>query len=111
MKTPAFIHSLLVSALLAPALPAAGVPDLTGVMEAAAPGLKLRGTVMAVETREGQTTFPTWHYKNEPDATDFWPAEAYHQDYYLKNPVRYNYYRTGCGRDARLKALWGSAPK
>jgi peptide-methionine (S)-S-oxide reductase len=41
----------------------------------------------------------------------FWPAEDYHQDYYVKNPVRYNYYRTGCGRDARLKALWGSAPK
>jgi peptide-methionine (S)-S-oxide reductase len=40
----------------------------------------------------------------------FWPAEEYHQDYYLKNPVRYNYYRTGCGRDARLKALWGEAP-
>jgi len=42
-------------------------------------------------------------------ATEFWPAEDYHQDYYLKNPVRYSYYRTGCGRDARLKALWGSA--
>jgi peptide-methionine (S)-S-oxide reductase len=37
----------------------------------------------------------------------FYPAEAYHQDYYLKNPVRYNYYRTGCGRDERLKELWG----
>jgi peptide-methionine (S)-S-oxide reductase len=44
-------------------------------------------------------------------ATDFWPAEDYHQDYYIKNPVRYTYYRTGCGRDARLKALWGSDPK
>jgi peptide-methionine (S)-S-oxide reductase len=42
-------------------------------------------------------------------ATDFWPAEDYHQDYYLKNPVRYAYYRTGCGRDARLKQVWGSA--
>ncbi len=42
-------------------------------------------------------------------ATDFWPAEEYHQDYYIKNPVRYAYYRTGCGRDARLKQLWGSA--
>lgn len=43
-------------------------------------------------------------------ATTFYPAEAYHQDYYLKNPVRYKFYRTGCGRDARLKALWGKAP-
>jgi peptide-methionine (S)-S-oxide reductase len=41
-------------------------------------------------------------------AGEFWPAEDYHQDYYLKNPVRYGYYRTGCGRDARLKQLWGA---
>jgi peptide-methionine (S)-S-oxide reductase len=40
-------------------------------------------------------------------ATTFYPAEGYHQDYYKKNPVRYNYYRTSCGRDARLKVLWG----
>ena len=37
----------------------------------------------------------------------FYPAEEYHQDYYKKNPVRYNYYRYSCGRDARLKQLWG----
>lgn len=36
----------------------------------------------------------------------FWPAEEYHQDYYKKNPIRYRYYRNGCGRDKRLKALW-----
>ncbi len=41
----------------------------------------------------------------------FWPAEEYHQDYYKKNPIRYNYYRSGCGRDARLKELWGTAAK
>ena len=40
-------------------------------------------------------------------AAEFWPAEEYHQDYYKKNPVRYSYYRSGCGRDARLKELWG----
>ncbi len=38
----------------------------------------------------------------------FYPAEAYHQDYYKKNPLRYNYYRLTCGRDARVKELWGS---
>ena len=42
-------------------------------------------------------------------ATTFYPAEDYHQDYYLKNPIRYKYYRTGCGRDARLKEVWGAA--
>ena len=41
-------------------------------------------------------------------AGTFWPAEDYHQDYYVKNPVRYNLYRTGCRRDERLKQLWGA---
>lgn len=39
--------------------------------------------------------------------TTFYNAERYHQDYYKKNPIRYRYYRNGCGRDARLKAVWG----
>ena len=38
----------------------------------------------------------------------FYPAEDYHQDFYAKNPVRYNLYRTGCRRDERLKQLWGA---
>ena len=41
------------------------------------------------------------------DAGTFWPVEEYHQNYYLKNPIRYKYYRWNCGRDQRLKQLWG----
>jgi peptide-methionine (S)-S-oxide reductase len=41
------------------------------------------------------------------EATPFYPAETYHQDYYKKNPLHYRVYRYGCGRDARLTELWG----
>ena len=44
-------------------------------------------------------------------AAEFWPAEDYHQNYYLKNPVRYKFYVTGCGRYARLDELWGKLRK
>jgi len=44
-------------------------------------------------------------------ATEFWPAEGYHQDYYKKNPIRYKFYVTGCGRYARLDDLWGKLRK
>lgn len=37
----------------------------------------------------------------------FWIAEDYHQDYYKKNPVRYRFYRARCGRDKRVKEVWG----
>ena len=40
-------------------------------------------------------------------AATFYPAEGYHQDYYKKNPVRYKFYRWNCGRDQRIKEVWG----
>lgn len=41
----------------------------------------------------------------------FYPAEDYHQNYYERNPVRYHYYRSRCGRDDRLQELWQGADK
>jgi peptide-methionine (S)-S-oxide reductase len=40
-------------------------------------------------------------------AGTFYPAEDYHQGYYMKNPIRYKFYRYSCGRDAKIKELWG----
>ncbi len=42
-------------------------------------------------------------------ASKFYPAEDYHQDYSLKNPIRYKFYRFNCGRDRRLEQVWGPA--
>ena len=41
------------------------------------------------------------------DSKVFWAAENYHQDFAVKNPLKYNFYRTSCGRDNRLKKVWG----
>ena len=41
------------------------------------------------------------------DSKPFWIAENYHQDFAVKNPLKYNFYRKSCGRDNRLKKVWG----
>ena len=58
---------------------------------------------------EGTKTFSEPVVTEVTSASTFYPAEDYHQDYYIKNPFRYKFYRYGCGRDSRLEALWGKS--
>ncbi len=59
-------------------------------------------------TKVGEQLGKKVEAKIEPAAT-FWRAEEYHQDFHLKQPAHYLRYRLGCGRDARLKDIWGDA--
>jgi peptide-methionine (S)-S-oxide reductase len=47
-------------------------------------------------------------YTEIADAGKFYPAEEYHQDFYVKNATKYKFYRWNCGRDQRLEQIWGA---
>lgn len=58
---------------------------------------------------EQSKRFPAPIVTQLAQASTFYPAEDYHQDYYKKNPLRYKYYKYSCGRAQRLEALWGKS--
>jgi peptide-methionine (S)-S-oxide reductase len=69
---------------------------------------QLKVAKASLETLEKSKPFKAPIVTDIQAASAFTRAEEYHQDYYKKNPVRYKYYRTSCGRDGRLKELWGA---
>ena len=67
---------------------------------------------LAEETKaKVEAQLKTHVYTQIAPAGPFFKAEDYHQDYYLKNPTRYKFYRWNCGRDQRLEAIWGKPDK
>jgi peptide-methionine (S)-S-oxide reductase len=64
-------------------------------------------SVMLKEIKSGEEALKKSFAVDLLPTAQFWPGEDYHQKYYKKNPIRYKYYRYRCGRDARIRELWG----
>jgi peptide-methionine (S)-S-oxide reductase len=86
----------------------AGTPYRTAIF--AVDGAQLAAAKKSLDELEKTKPFKDPIVTQIVMAGPFYKAEEYHQDYYKKNPVRYKYYRTSCGRDARLEQLWGKKP-
>jgi peptide-methionine (S)-S-oxide reductase len=82
-----------------------GTPYRTAIF--ATDAAQLKAAQASLAALEKSKPFPEPIVTQIVLAGPFYAAEDYHQDYYRKNPLRYQYYRTSCGRDARLKQLWG----
>ena len=81
-----------------------GFPYTTAVWvttQAQLEAAKSSEAMAATKLKRGKMLTPVFRF------TTFYPAEGYHQDFAEKNPLRYNVYRQGCGRDAQLKRVWG----
>lgn len=72
---------------------------------------QLSGAIASKQSLLSSGLFPRGIATEIVPATSFYPAESYHQDYYIKNPARYKFYRSSCGRDKRLREVWGSAAR
>ena len=95
--------------------PTQGDGQFCDVGDSYRPAIFYRNAAQRAQAEASKQRLDASHVLHAPNVTairpasTFWPAEAYHQDYWRKNPQHYHAYREGCGRDAQLVDVWGAA--